>query len=44
MLTKSFCFFQFILPAVVHINNQPYLERGDGPIVSINLNLDIVKT
>lgn len=22
----------FILPAVVHINNQPYLERGDGPI------------
>ena len=24
----------FILPAVVHINHQPYLERGDGPIVS----------
>jgi len=22
----------FILPAVVHINHQPYLERGDGPI------------
>ncbi|BFZ03868.1 hypothetical protein BsWGS_06907 [Bradybaena similaris] len=22
----------FILPAIVHINNQPYLERGDGPI------------
>lgn len=25
----------FILPAIVHINHQPYLERGDGPIVSI---------
>ncbi|KAL8567651.1 putative ATP-dependent RNA helicase ddx17 [Nucella lapillus] len=25
----------FILPAVVHINNQPYLERGDGPIVLV---------
>ncbi|XP_059178867.1 probable ATP-dependent RNA helicase DDX5 [Physella acuta] len=22
----------FILPAIVHINNQPLLERGDGPI------------
>ncbi|WAQ95857.1 DDX17-like protein [Mya arenaria] len=22
----------FILPSIVHINNQPYLERGDGPI------------
>jgi superfamily II DNA/RNA helicase len=22
----------YILPAVVHINHQPYLERGDGPI------------
>jgi len=22
----------FILPAIVHISNQPYLERGDGPI------------
>ncbi|XP_045611445.1 uncharacterized protein [Procambarus clarkii] len=22
----------YILPAIVHINNQPYLERGDGPI------------
>ncbi|XP_013095513.1 uncharacterized protein LOC106078932 isoform X3 [Biomphalaria glabrata] len=22
----------FMLPAIVHINNQPYLERGDGPI------------
>ncbi|XP_067928273.1 uncharacterized protein [Watersipora subatra] len=22
----------FILPAIVHINHQPYLERGDGPI------------
>lgn len=25
---------QFILPAIIHINAQPYLERGDGPIVS----------
>ena len=25
----------FVLPAVVHINAQPYLERGDGPIVLI---------
>lgn len=23
----------FILPAIVHINHQPYLEHGDGPIV-----------
>jgi len=23
----------FMLPAIVHINHQPYLERGDGPIV-----------
>jgi len=22
----------FILPSIVHISNQPYLERGDGPI------------
>ncbi|CAL1545846.1 unnamed protein product [Lymnaea stagnalis] len=22
----------FMLPGIVHINNQPYLERGDGPI------------
>ncbi len=25
---------QYLLPAIVHINHQPYLERGDGPIVS----------
>jgi hypothetical protein len=25
----------YMLPAVVHINAQPYLERGDGPIVLI---------
>eukprot|EP01101_Sappina_pedata_P000749 TRINITY_DN1093_c0_g2_i3.p1 TRINITY_DN1093_c0_g2~~TRINITY_DN1093_c0_g2_i3.p1 ORF type:complete len:619 (-),score=270.76 TRINITY_DN1093_c0_g2_i3:3-1859(-) len=25
----------FVLPAVVHINAQPFLERGDGPIVLI---------
>lgn len=32
-----FCCFiplQYLLPAIVHINHQPYLERGDGPIVS----------
>lgn len=22
----------YILPAIIHINHQPYLERGDGPI------------
>ncbi len=27
--------FQFILPAIVHINHQDYLSRGDGPIVSV---------
>lgn len=26
---------QYLLPAIVHINHQPFLERGDGPIVSI---------
>lgn len=25
----------FLLPAVVHINAQPYLQRGDGPIVLV---------
>ncbi|MCL4130093.1 UNVERIFIED_CONTAM: hypothetical protein GTU68_025185, partial [Idotea baltica] len=25
----------YILPAIVHINNQPYLERGDGPIALV---------
>lgn len=31
----SCCFFlQFLLPAIVHINHQPYLQKGDGPIVS----------
>lgn len=25
----------YILPAIVHINAQPYLERGDGPIVLV---------
>uniref|UniRef100_A0AAR2L9Y9 RNA helicase n=1 Tax=Pygocentrus nattereri TaxID=42514 RepID=A0AAR2L9Y9_PYGNA len=43
VLTKTICilssevtFFpsvpQYLLPAIVHINHQPYLERGDGPI------------
>jgi ATP-dependent RNA helicase DDX5/DBP2 len=26
----------YLLPAVVHINAQPYLSPGDGPIVSLN--------
>ena len=25
---------QYLLPSIVHINHQPFLERGDGPIVS----------
>ncbi|XP_045214081.2 uncharacterized protein LOC123564505 isoform X2 [Mercenaria mercenaria] len=25
----------FILPSIVHINHQPYLERGDGPIALV---------
>jgi len=25
----------FMLPAIMHINHQPYLERGDGPIVLV---------
>jgi ATP-dependent RNA helicase DDX5/DBP2 len=25
----------FLLPSIVHINAQPYLERGDGPIVLV---------
>lgn len=28
---------QYLLPAIVHINHQPYLERGDGPIVSYSV-------
>ena len=27
--------FQYTLPAIVHINHQPYLEPGDGPIALI---------
>jgi len=27
--------FGFMMPAIVHINHQPYLERGDGPIVLV---------
>ena len=26
--------FQYLLPAIVHIENQPKLQRQDGPIVS----------
>merc|ERR1719357_569217 len=25
----------YMLPAIIHCNNQPYLERGDGPIVLV---------
>ena len=25
----------FMLPAIIHCNNQDYLERGDGPIVLV---------
>ena len=25
----------FLMPAIVHINNQPYLKPGDGPIVLV---------
>ena len=25
----------YLLPGIVHVNHQPYLERGDGPIVLV---------
>jgi superfamily II DNA/RNA helicase len=25
----------YLLPAIIHVNNQPYLERGDGPIALV---------
>ena len=25
----------YLLPGIIHCNNQPYLERGDGPIVLV---------
>ena len=25
----------YMLPAIIHCNNQPYLERGDGPLVLV---------
>ena len=25
----------YLLPAIIHINNQPYLEKGDGPIALV---------
>lgn len=31
----SLASLQYLLPAIVHINHQPFLEPGDGPIVSI---------
>lgn len=37
---QMFCFiFQYILPSIIHISHQPYLDRGDGPIVSLFLVL-----
>ena len=27
----------YILPAIVHINHQPFLEPNEGPIVSITI-------
>lgn len=27
--------FGYILPAIVHINHQPFLQRGDGPIALV---------
>lgn len=31
----SFSLHQYLLPAIVHIQHQPFLEHGDGPIVRI---------
>ena len=25
----------YLLPGIIHCNNQPYLKRGDGPIVLV---------
>ena len=25
----------YLLPSIIHVNHQPYLERGDGPIVLV---------
>ena len=25
----------YLLPGIIHCNNQPYLERGNGPIVLV---------
>uniref|UniRef100_A0A0E9WN59 Uncharacterized protein n=1 Tax=Anguilla anguilla TaxID=7936 RepID=A0A0E9WN59_ANGAN len=34
LMTCLLSLFQYLLPAIVHINHQPFLEHGDGPIVS----------
>ena len=26
---------RYLLPGIIHCNNQPYLERGEGPIVLV---------
>lgn len=40
--SSSFLSLQYLLPAIVHINHQPYLERGDGPIVSEKVHSAVV--
>ncbi|KAH8036528.1 hypothetical protein HPB51_001347 [Rhipicephalus microplus] len=37
LLSQQFAPFslQYILPAILHISHQPYLERGDGPIALV---------
>lgn len=40
---NAFLSLQYLLPAIVHINHQPFLEHGDGPIVSFpRFNLSVV--
>lgn len=34
-MTGSGKTLSYLLPAVIHINNQPFLEKGDGPIALI---------
>ena len=34
-MSNYLSFLQYTLPAIVHINHQPYLEPGDGPIALI---------
>ena len=34
-MTGSGKTFGYLLPGIIHVNHQPYLERGDGPIVLV---------